>query len=69
LFFQTKYDALDKNGQVYDFSEVNDIWENGKSSPYNNDKDIKKAVYKQLKTQLDGNYETLADRDKNAVGH
>jgi OOP family OmpA-OmpF porin len=68
LFFQTKYDALDKNGQVYDFSEVNDIWENGKSSPYNNDKDIKKAVYKQLKTQLDGNYETLADRDKNAVG-
>lgn len=68
LFFQTRYDALDANGQVYDFSEVNDIWENGKSSAYNNDKNIKKAVYKQLKTQLDGKYETLADRDKNEVG-
>lgn len=69
LMTQTRYDALDANGQVYDFSEIQDIWVKGKSSPYvNANKDVRKSVLNQLKNQLDGTYETYTDNDKNLPG-
>ncbi len=69
FLFNTKYDALDKNGEVYDFSEIQDIWINGKSSPYvNNDKNVRKSVFASLKKTLDGKYETQADNDANLPG-
>jgi len=68
-FSKTYYDALDKNGQVYDFSEIKDIYVNGKSSPYMNaSKDVKKSVLASLKNTLDGKYETLAETDNNKLG-
>jgi outer membrane protein OmpA-like peptidoglycan-associated protein len=69
FLFNTKYDALDKNGEVYDFSEIQDIWIKGKSSPYvNNDKNVRKSVFASLKRTLDGKYETQADNDANLPG-
>ncbi len=69
LMTQTRYDALDANGQVYDFSEIQDIWVKGKSSPYvNGNKNVRKSVLNQLKNQLDGTYETYADNDRNQPG-
>lgn len=69
FLFNTKYDALDKNGEVYDFSEIQDIWIKGKSSPYvNNDKNVRKSVLASLKRTLDGKYETQADNDANLPG-
>lgn len=69
FLFNTKYDALDKDGEVYDFSEIQDIWIKGKSSPYvNNDKNVRKSVFASLKRTLDGKYETQADNDANLPG-
>jgi outer membrane protein OmpA-like peptidoglycan-associated protein len=69
FFFDCKYDALDKNGEVYDFSEVEDIFIKGKSSPYvNSEKNVRKSVFASLKRTLDGKYETQADNDNNLPG-
>lgn len=66
---QTRHDALDADGNVYDFSEEKDIWVNGQFSPYvNAKKSLRNSVLDQLKTKLDGTYESYADNDNNVTG-
>jgi OmpA-OmpF porin, OOP family len=68
-FTQTRYNALDKDGNVYDFSEEKDIWVNGNFSPYvNSTKSVRKSVQESLVKKLDNTYETYADNDNNVTG-
>lgn len=68
-FTQTRYDALDKDGNAYDFSEEKDIWVKGNLSPYvNAKKSLKNSVLASLKKKLDGTYESYADQDNNVTG-
>ncbi len=68
--FQTKYDALDKNGNVYDFSPAYEIYLNQQ----NNTGDVnyllskRSQIYKILNQTLDGTYETYAEQDQNVPG-
>ncbi|MBS1599606.1 MAG: OmpA family protein [Bacteroidetes bacterium] len=56
--YSTLYNALDANGNPYDYQAiVNQFGGNGFT--YKNRKDIKKA----LKNMMDGSFETLAERD------
>lgn len=69
--FQTKYDALDADGNVYDFSKAYAIYTN----QYNNNGSVnylpsnkKRDIYKALSQILDGKYETYAEQDQNVPG-
>ncbi len=52
MIYDAKYDALDRNGRPYNYSNI--VSANYKT---------RKATLKALKAMLDGNYETTAERD------
>jgi outer membrane protein OmpA-like peptidoglycan-associated protein len=65
---QTKYDALDKNGQLYDFRSTDTIWNTG---TIDNVSGRSKKILNDLEAKLDGTYETYADQDNYSsfLGH
>ncbi|MBL0309780.1 MAG: OmpA family protein [Bacteroidetes bacterium] len=69
-FYRTRYDALDENGQAYDFSPVMELQQTPANSPWVNAsrKDRRKEAYIRLNQILDGKYETDAEQDDNLVG-
>lgn len=69
-FYRTKYDALDENGNVYDFSPVMELYQTPANSPWVNAsrKERRREAYIRLKNILDGKYETDAEQDDNLIG-
>ena len=75
LFYNTKIDALDANGQMYDFSTPLSVYYTktgglplvDKNANYNA-KNGKDATYKALKDVYDGKFESPALSDKSGLG-
>lgn len=69
-FFTTYMDALDANGNVYDFSHVHTLYFHQSSNGYVNDRTgLRKEALKRLNGILDGKYESLAEHENNSVGY
>ena len=69
FLFTTYMDALDKNGQVYDFSPVYKLFLAGNSSNVNaRIKDQRKNALNALNGILQGNYTSLADHENDKPG-
>ncbi len=69
-FFTTYMDALDANGNVYDFSHVHSLYFHAGSNGYVNDRTgQRKEALKRLNGILDGKYESLAEHENNSIGY
>lgn len=73
FFFTTYMDALNADGQVYDFSSVHALYvkpqyNNPAGTPVNERLDRRKESLKRLNNILDGKYESSAERENNAPG-
>jgi outer membrane protein OmpA-like peptidoglycan-associated protein/opacity protein-like surface antigen len=66
----TYMDALNQNGDVYDFSNVHSLYFYGgnNSNNVNQRIDFRKEALKRLGNILDGKYETLAEHENNVPG-
>lgn len=65
----TYTDALNENGDVYDFSNVHSLFFNGGGNNNVNSRlDKRKEALKRLNNTLDGKYETLAEHENNVLG-
>lgn len=67
-FTTTYMDALDGNGDVYDFSSVHTLYFNGGGSGVDERLDRRKEAMKRLNGILDGKYESLAEHENNVPG-
>lgn len=69
-FYRTKYDALDENGEVYDFSPVMELYQTPAGSPWVNAsrKERRREALIRMNQILDGKYETDAEQDDNLIG-
>lgn len=69
-FTTTYMDALNENGDVYDFSHVHSLfyYGTGNNNYVNERVDRRKDALKRLDGILDGKYETLAEHENNALG-
>ncbi len=73
MLFTTYMDALNKDGNVYDFSNVFALYvkpqfQNGDPNAVNDRLDRRKESLKKLNALYDGKYESAAERENNAVG-
>jgi outer membrane protein OmpA-like peptidoglycan-associated protein len=69
LFFTTYMDALNENGDVYDFSSPMRLFYNNNNNNVNSRiKNQRKESLKRLDKIFDGKYETLAEHENNALG-
>ena len=70
-FFTTYMDALNSNGDVYDFSHVHSLFlsNNNNNTDVNaRIKDKRKEAISRIDGILDGKYESLAEHENNALG-
>lgn len=69
FFFTTYMDALDKDGNVYDFSHVHALYVKEQQGIHVNERiDKRKEALKRLNSIYDGKYESLAEHENNALG-
>lgn len=68
MMFNTRMDALNADGNVYDFSAVHDLYINNGGTSVNSRGSVKKDANKLLDGTLDGKYESDAEHVNNGVG-
>ena len=68
MLFNTKMDALDANGSVYDFSNVHALFYNGGGTNVDARTNVRKEANKRLDAILDGKYESDAEHVNNSIG-
>lgn len=68
MLFNTKTDALNADGNVYDFSNVHALYLNNGGTSVDSRGNVRKEANKRLDAILDGKYESDAEHVNNGVG-